>query len=44
MLAAGVLASSKAPERAKALINFLSSPSTVASLKAEGFLQPVTKD
>jgi molybdate transport system substrate-binding protein len=43
VLAAGVLASSKVPERAKALINFLSSPSTVASLKAEGF-QPVTKD
>jgi molybdate transport system substrate-binding protein len=43
VLAAGVLATSKLPERANALINFLSSPSTVASLKADGF-QPVTKD
>jgi molybdate transport system substrate-binding protein len=40
VLAAGVLAGSKAPESAKALINFLSSPATAAALQADGF-QPV---
>jgi molybdate transport system substrate-binding protein len=43
VLAAGVPATSKIPERAKALIDFLSSPSTSAALKADGF-QPATRD
>ena len=43
MLAAGILVTSKVPERAKALIDFLASPSTAASLKANG-PQPVAKD
>jgi molybdate transport system substrate-binding protein len=37
VLAAGILTANKTPEPAKALINFLSSPSTVASLQADGF-------
>jgi molybdate transport system substrate-binding protein len=43
VLAAGVLTSSKLPERASALINFLSTPATAAALKADGF-QPVTNN
>jgi molybdate transport system substrate-binding protein len=43
MLAAGVTTASKAPEAARALIGFLSNPSTVAVLKADGF-QPVSRD
>ncbi len=40
VLAAGILTTSKRPEPAKALINFLASPGTAASLQATGF-QPV---
>jgi molybdate transport system substrate-binding protein len=40
VLAAGVLAGSKQPEPAKSLIRFLASPTTAASLQADGF-QPV---
>ena len=40
MLAAAVATTSKAPEAAAALIAFLSSPSTAAVLKANGFLPP----
>jgi molybdate transport system substrate-binding protein len=43
MLAAGVATASKAQEAARALIGFLSNPSTVAVLKADGF-QPASKD
>jgi molybdate transport system substrate-binding protein len=43
VLAAGILTASKAPEPAKALINFLSSPATAASLQADGF-QPVANN
>ena len=43
VLAAGILASSKLPEPAKALINFLSSPATATSLQADGF-QPVANN
>jgi molybdate transport system substrate-binding protein len=43
VLSAGIVTTSKMPERAKALIDFLSSPATAVSLKADGF-QPVTKD
>jgi molybdate transport system substrate-binding protein len=43
MLAAGVTTASRAPEAARALIGFLSNPSTVAVLKADGF-QPASKD
>jgi molybdate transport system substrate-binding protein len=43
VLAAGVLIASKMPERAKALIDFLLSPSTAASLKSDGF-QPAVKN
>jgi molybdate transport system substrate-binding protein len=41
MLAAGIVATSKAPESAKALVGFLSSPSAAAVLKANGF-QPAS--
>jgi molybdate transport system substrate-binding protein len=37
VLAAGILTASKAPEPAKALIHFLASPATAASLQADGF-------
>ena len=40
MLAAAVTTTSKAPEAASALIIFLSSPSTAAILKANGFQPP----
>jgi molybdate transport system substrate-binding protein len=43
VLSAGIVATSKMPERAKVLSDFLSSPATAVSLKADGF-QPVTKD
>jgi len=43
VLAAGILTASKSPEPARTLINFLSSPSTAASLQADGF-QPVTNN
>jgi molybdate transport system substrate-binding protein len=43
MLAAGVATASKAQEAARALIGFLSNPSTVAVLKADGF-QPASKN
>ena len=41
ILAAGILITSKTPEPAKALINFLARPATAASLQADGF-QPVS--
>ena len=37
VLAAGILTSSTSPEPAKALIHFLASPATAASLQADGF-------
>jgi molybdate transport system substrate-binding protein len=40
VMAAGIVATSKAPEAARALIGFISSPSAAAVLKASGF-QPV---
>jgi molybdate transport system substrate-binding protein len=43
VLAARVLATSNKPKSATALINFLSSPSTAAALKANGF-QPAAKN
>jgi molybdate transport system substrate-binding protein len=43
LVAAGVTTTSKAPEAARALIGFLSSPSTAAVLKANGF-QPASKN
>ena len=43
VLAAGILTTSKTPEPAKALIDFLASPATAASLQADGF-QPVVKN
>jgi len=43
VLAAGILTASKTPESAKALINFLASPSTAASLQADGF-QPAANN
>jgi molybdate transport system substrate-binding protein len=43
LMAAGIATTSKAPDAAKALICFMSSPSAVAVLKASGF-QPVNVD
>jgi molybdate transport system substrate-binding protein len=43
LMAAGIVTTSKAPDAAKALIGFLSSPSAAAVLKASGF-QPVSKN
>jgi molybdate transport system substrate-binding protein len=43
LMAAGITTSGKAPEAAKALIGFISSPAAIAVLKASGF-QPVDKD
>src|SRR3984885_7563458 len=43
LMAAGIVATSKAPDAAKALISFISSPSAAAVLKASGF-QPVEKN
>jgi molybdate transport system substrate-binding protein len=43
IMAAGIITASKAPEAAKALIGFISSPSAVAVLQARGF-QPVNKN
>ena len=43
VLAAGILTASKTPESAKALINFLASPSTAVSLQADGF-QPAANN
>jgi molybdate transport system substrate-binding protein len=43
VLAAGILANSKMPQPAKALINFLSSPATATALQADGF-QPVANN
>jgi molybdate transport system substrate-binding protein len=43
LMAAGIIATSKAPEAAKAFIGFISSPSAVAVLKASGF-RPVEKN
>jgi molybdate transport system substrate-binding protein len=43
LMAAGIIATSKAPDAAKALISFISSPSAAAVLKASGF-QPVDKN
>jgi molybdate transport system substrate-binding protein len=43
VMAAGIVATSKAPDAAKALISFISSPSAAAVLKASGF-QPVEKN
>jgi molybdate transport system substrate-binding protein len=40
LMAAGIITTSKAPDAAKALISFISSPSAAAVLKASGF-QPV---
>ena len=40
LMAAGIITTSQAPDAAKALISFISSPSAVAVLKADGF-QPV---
>jgi len=40
LMAAGIITTSQAPETAKALISFISSPSAAAVLKASGF-QPV---
>jgi molybdate transport system substrate-binding protein len=40
VMAAGIIATSKAPDAARALIGFISSPSAAAVLKASGF-QPV---
>jgi len=38
VMAAGVIASSKAPDAASAFIRFISSPSAAAVLKATGFV------
>jgi|SRR5208282_718599 len=43
LLAAGIVTSSKAPEAARELISFISSPSAAAKLKANGF-QPGSKN
>jgi molybdate transport system substrate-binding protein len=43
LMAAGITTTSKAPDAAKALISFISSPSAAAVLKASGF-QPVDKN
>src|SRR5271169_4106804 len=43
LMAAGIITTSKAPDAAKALISFISSPSAAAVLKATGF-QPVNKN
>jgi molybdate transport system substrate-binding protein len=43
VMAAGITTGSKAPDAAKAFIGFISSPSTVAVLKANGF-QPADKN
>jgi molybdate transport system substrate-binding protein len=43
LLAAGIVTTSKVPKSAKALISFLSTPSTAAALKANGF-QPASKN
>lgn len=43
VMAAGIITTSKAPDAAKALISFISSPSAAAVLKAGGF-QPVDKN
>jgi ABC-type molybdate transport system substrate-binding protein len=37
-MAAGVITTSKAPDAAKALIGFISSPAAAAVLKASGFV------
>jgi molybdate transport system substrate-binding protein len=42
LMAAGIIAASKAPDAARAFIDFISSPSAAAALKAGGF-QPVDK-
>jgi molybdate transport system substrate-binding protein len=42
VMAAGIITTSKAPDAAKALISFISSPSAAAVLKASGF-QPADK-
>jgi len=43
LMAVGIIATSKAPDAARALISFISSPSAAAVLKASGF-QPVDKN
>jgi molybdate transport system substrate-binding protein len=43
LMAAGITTTNRAPDAAKALIGFISSPSAAAVLKASGF-QPVDKD
>jgi molybdate transport system substrate-binding protein len=43
LMAAGIITTSKAPDAAKALVSFISSPSAAAVLKARGF-QPVDKN
>jgi molybdate transport system substrate-binding protein len=43
LMAAGIITTSKAPDAAKALVSFISSPSAAAVLKARGF-QPVNKN
>ena len=43
VMAAGIVTTSKAPDAARALISFISSPSAAAVLKASGF-QPVEKN
>jgi molybdate transport system substrate-binding protein len=43
LMAAGIIMTSKAPDVAKALIDFISSPSAAAVLKATGF-QPVNRN
>lgn len=42
-MSAGIVATSKAPDAARALIGFISFPSAAAVLKATGF-QPVDKN
>jgi molybdate transport system substrate-binding protein len=43
LMTAGIIAASQAPDAAKALIGFISSPAAAAVLKATGF-QPVDKN
>jgi molybdate transport system substrate-binding protein len=43
LMAAGIIATSKAPDAAKAFIGFISSPAAAAVLKAGGF-QPINKN
>jgi ABC-type molybdate transport system substrate-binding protein len=43
LMAAGIVTTSKAPDAARALIGFISSPSAAAVLKASGF-QPVDQN